>query len=206
MNAGLTIEKEGGLIIDSSDTSWLKMVPTPTIQLGKQPSPSVKENDTDMYDEDLIEGAIDSSLISTQNTNNSNTKINSNMDQQPIYVSKNNGNNPNGIHVRGSLNIDSVKITSWDPEKNDVIAFVFGKRAGEEHTKLNYDTAEPRGFIRVSKEATGTTDITNSELAYLGYSCSRCSELCYYGGEGSVLKGDDIHHLLKGIIQRVWEI
>ena len=92
------------------------MVPTPTIQLGKQPSPSIKENDTDTYDEDLIEGTTASSLISTQNTNNSNNnKTNSNRDQQPIFVSKNNGNNPNGIHVRGSLKIDSVKITSWDP-------------------------------------------------------------------------------------------
>ena len=37
LNAGITIEKEDGLIIDSTDTTWLKMVPTPTIQLGKQP-------------------------------------------------------------------------------------------------------------------------------------------------------------------------
>ncbi|CAN5563866.1 hypothetical protein BH18THE1_BH18THE1_18540 [soil metagenome] len=198
LNAGITIENAGGLIIDSSDTTWLKMVPTPTTQLGKQPSPSVKENDTDSYDENLVEGTIASSLISTQNSNNSNTKTNSNGDQQPIFVSKNNGNNPNGIHVRGSLKIDSVKITSWDPEKNDVIGFAYGKRTGEEHTKSDYDTAEPRGFIRISKDATGTTDITNSELAYLGYSCSRCSGLSYYGGEGSVLKGNDIHHLLKG--------
>jgi parallel beta-helix repeat protein len=113
-------------------------------------------------------------------------------------VSKNNGNNPNGIHVRGSLIIDSVKITSWDPEKNDVIGFAYGKRPGEEHTKSDYDTAEPRAFIRVSKDATGTTNITNSEVGYLGYSCSRCAGLSYYGGEGSVIQGNDIHHLLKG--------
>ncbi len=143
LNAGITIEKEGGLIIDSTDTTWLKMVPTPTIQLGKQPSPTIKENDTDTYDEDLIEGTTASSLISTQNTNNSNNnKTNSNRDQQPIFVSKNNGNNPNGIHVRGSLIIDSVKITSWDPEKNDIIGFAFGKRGDEDHTKSDYDTAE----------------------------------------------------------------
>ena len=104
--------------------------------------PTIKENDTDTYDEDLIEGTIASNLISTQNTNNSNNnKTNSNRDQQPIFVSKNNGNNPNGIHVRGSLKIDSVKITSWDPEKNDIIGFAFGKRAGEEHTKSDYHTA-----------------------------------------------------------------
>jgi hypothetical protein len=39
-------------------------------------------------------------------------------------------------------------------------------------------------FIRLSKDATGTTNITNSEIAYLGYSCSRSSGIIYYGGEG----------------------
>ena len=198
LNAGITIHKEAGLIIDSSDTTWLKMVPTPTIQQVKQLVPLVEENDTDTSDEELIEGTVASNLISTQNMNDSNTKTNTGREQQPIYVSKNNGNNPNGIHVQGSLKIDSVKITSWDPQKNNVIGFAYGKRAGEEHTKSDYDTAEPRGFIRVSNKATGTTDITNSELAYLGYSCSRCAGLSYYGGENSVLKGNDIHHLLKG--------
>ena len=199
LNAGIVIEKEGGLIIDSSDTTWLKLVPTPTIQPAKQLVPLVEENGTDTYDEAQVEGVVASKLVSTQNkTININTVNASSNDQKPILVSKNNGNNPNGIHVRGSLTIDSVKITSWDPEKNDVIGFAYGKRPGEEHTKSDYDTAEPRAFIRVSKEATGTTNITNSELGYLGYSCSRCSGLSYYGGEGSVIQGNDIHHLLKG--------
>lgn len=47
LNAGITIEKNGGLIIDSSDTSWLKIVATPTIQQAKQLVTFVKENDTD---------------------------------------------------------------------------------------------------------------------------------------------------------------
>ena len=199
LNAGIVIEKEGELIIDSSDTRWLKLVPTPTIQPGKQLLPLVEENGTDTYDEEQIEGMVASKLVSTQNNSNINNHVNtSSNEQQPILVSKNNKNNPNGIHVRGSLTIDSVKITSWDTEKNDVIGFAYGKRPGEEHTKSDYDTAEPRAFIRVSKEATGTTNITNSELGYLGYSCSRCSGLSYYGGEGSVIQGNDIHHLLKG--------
>ncbi len=199
LNAGIVIEKEGGLIIDSSDTSWLKLVPTPTIQPAKQLVPLVEENGTDTLDEEQIEGMVASKLASTKNNSNTtNTVSTSSNEQQPILVSKNNGNNPNGIHVRGSLTIDSVKITSWDPEKNDVIGFAYGKRPGEEHTKSDYDTAERRAFIRVSKEATGTTNITNSELGYLGYSCSRCSGLSYYGGEGSIIQGNDIHHLLKG--------
>jgi parallel beta-helix repeat protein len=199
LNAGIVIEKEGGLIIDSSDTSWLKLVPTPTIQPAKQLVPLVEENGTDTDDEEQIEGGNASELVSTENNTNFKYDVRTgSKEQQPIMVSKNNANNPNGIHVRGSLTIDSVKITSWDPENNDVIGFAFGKRSGEEHTKSDYDTAEPRAFIRVSKEATGTTNITNSELGYLGYSCSRCSGLSYYGGEGSVIQGNDIHHLLKG--------
>ena len=198
LNAGIVIEKHGELIIDSSDTSWLKLVPTPTIQSGKQLVPLAEENDTDTFDEEQVEGTIASNII-TENNSNINNAVNTSINyQQPILVNKNNGNNPNGIHVRGSLTIDSVKITSWDPEKNDVIGFAYGKRPGEEHTKSDYDTAEPRAFIRVSKDATGTTNITNSELAYLGYSCSRCAGLSYYGGEGSVIQGNDIHHLLKG--------
>ena len=201
LNAGIVIEKHGELIIDSSDTSWLKLVPTPTIQSVKQLVPLVEENGTDIFDEEQIEGMIASNNITENKTNiktNVITSSNVSNDQQPILVSKNNGNNPNGIHVRGSLIIDSVKITSWDPEKNDVISFGYGKRLGEEHTKSDYNTAEPRAFIRVSKDATGTTNITNSELGYLGYSCSRCAGLSYYGGEGSVIQGNDIHHLLKG--------
>jgi parallel beta-helix repeat protein len=199
LNAGIVIEKGGELIIDSSDTSWLKLVPTPTIQPAKQLVPLVEENGTDTYDEEQVEGVIASKLVSTQNNSNTdNIGSTTSNEQQPVLVSKNNKNNPNGIHVRGSLTIDSVKITSWDPEKNDVIGFAYGKRPGEEHTKSDYDTAEPRAFIRVSKETTGTTNITNSELGYLGYSCSRCSGLSYYGGEGSVIQGNDIHHLLKG--------
>ena len=199
LNAGIVIEKQGGLIIDSTDTSWLKLVPTPTIQPAKQLVPIVEENATDTIDEEQIEDANASKTVVIQNVSNTTSiGITSDQNLRPILVSKNNGNNPNGIHVRGSLTIDSVKITSWDPEKNDVIGFAFGKRPGEEHTKSDYDTAEPRAFIRVSKDATGTTNITNSELAYLGYSCSRCAGLSYYGGEGSVIQGNDIHHLLKG--------
>lgn len=193
LDAGIVVEKEGGLIIDSSDTSWLKITSTPTLQL-KQVSDNVTDNEDGDDSGPQEQSQIDADI---ENINTSNIEGN-----DIIVVSKNNGNNPNGIHVHGSLKIDSVKITSWDPEKNDVISFDFGKRPGEEHTKSDYDTAEPRAFIRISKEATGTTNITNSELAYLGYSCSRCSGLSYYGGEGSVIKDNNIHHLLKGFYSK----
>lgn len=193
LDAGILIEKDSSLIIDSSDTSWLKMIPTPTIQLTQ--SSNVTE-ETDYSDDTLTVIQNDSG----KNTNSTNDI--SNIENGTVIVSKHNGDNPNGIHVHGSLKIDSVKITSWDPEKNDVIKFDFGKRPREEHTKSKYDTVEPRAFIRVSKDATGTTNITNSEIAYLGYSCSRCAGLSYYGGEGSVIENSDIHHLLKGFYSK----
>jgi len=196
LKAGIVVDKESSLIIDSTDTSWLKITAAPTIQL-KQKSSNITGEEADYSDNTatVIGTAIRADDNITNNiTRSGNGKI--------IIVSKHNGDNPNGIHVHGSLKIDSVKITSWDSEKNDVIRFDFGKRPGEEHTKSDYDTAEPRAFIRVSKDATGTTNITNSELAYLGYSCSRCSGLSYYGGEGSVIKDNIIHHLLKGFYSK----
>jgi poly(beta-D-mannuronate) C5 epimerase len=192
LHAGIVVGKEGSLIIDSSDTSWLKITSTPTLQL-KQVASNITDKEEGNNSKPTEQTHIDTDTEnSTSNTEGNNI----------IIVSKNNADSPNGIHVHGSLKIDSVKITSWDPEKNDVIKLAFGKRGGEEHTKSDYDTAEPRAFIRISKLANGTTNITNSELAYLGYSCSRCSGLSYYGGEGSIIKRNDIHHLLKGFYSK----
>ena len=94
------------------------------------------------------------------------------------------------VSVNGSLKIDSVRITSWNTEKNDFA------RLEEE------DTSVPRPYIRIEPEATGTTDITNSELAYLGYNGDRRSGLNYYGGNGSQIKENDIHHLWRGFYSK----
>ena len=84
------------------------------------------------------------------------------------------------IEVYGNLKIDSVKITSWNPKTNDYATIpAYG------------DDKEPIPYIIVEGEATGTTDITNSELAYLNY-------LSYYAGDGSILKGNHIHDLWFG--------
>jgi mannuronan 5-epimerase len=196
LNAGIVVDKESSLIIDSTDTSWLKITASPTIQL-KHKSGNITNNEEADYSDDTATVIRTDIKADAPHINNIGKAGNG-----TIIVSKHNGDNPNGIHVHGSLKIDSVKITSWDPEKNDVIGFDFGKRPGEEHTKSDYDTAEPRAFIRVSKDATGTTNITNSEIAYLGYSCSRCAGLSYYGGEGSTIKNSNIHHLLKGFYSK----
>ncbi|MGA7368578.1 MAG: right-handed parallel beta-helix repeat-containing protein [Nitrososphaeraceae archaeon] len=119
------------------------------------------------------------------------------------------------IRVHGSLNIDSVKITSWDPAVNGYIRFEYDILPGREYEHTGID-AIPRPYIRVEDDATGTTNITNSEIAYLGYECGGgCSGISYYEDSGddndgnivvangtgalqqqgtSILKGNHIHH------------
>jgi parallel beta-helix repeat protein len=96
------------------------------------------------------------------------------------------GNSEHIIEVYGNLKIDSVKITSWNPKTND-----YAKIPAYDEDK------EPEliPYIIVEGEATGTTDITNSELAYLNY-------LSYYAGDGSVLKGNHIHDLWFGFYSK----
>ncbi len=115
LNAGIVVDKKASLVIDSTDTSWLKIIPTPTVQI-KQKSANATE-DTN-YSDDTLTIVQNGSRPNSSNSNNI-TKI----ENGTITVSKHNGDNPNGIHVHGSLKIDSVKITSWDPEKNEVISF-----------------------------------------------------------------------------------
>ena len=130
LNAGIVVDNDAALIIDSKDTSWLKIVAD--------------------------------------------------------------GKTENSIQVSGSLRIDSVKITSWDPAKN-----YYAIDHGTRELYLNKSgTGMPRPYILVKVAATGTTDITNSELAYLGYKCigGKCSGIRYFGGDGSTIRGNNIHH------------
>ena len=104
---------------------------------------------------------------------------------------------PNAIEVDGSLKVNSVKITSWNPKTNDYIKFI--EKAKED---ASIYTLLPRPYIKIEETATGSTEIINSELAYLGYSCNGCGGLTFYGGENSVLKNNDIHHIYKGFYSK----
>ena len=103
-----------------------------------------------------------------------------------------------GIHVYGSMKIDSVKVTSWNPQTNDYVAS-YGSR--ETSGKIVHVGA-PRPYIRVERLGTGTTNITNSEIAYLGYEGgwgTGTSGLHYHrAGHGSIIRYNDIHHLYFG--------
>jgi len=153
LNAGIVIEKDAALFINSTDTSWLKIV-----------APSVDNN----------------AATSNGEGNNENLVAEA-----------------NGIEVLGSLKIDSVKMTSWDPSSNNY-AINEGKR-NLRGTEYEVELGSPRPFISIEGEATGTTDITNSEIAYLGYEGGvgggPVVGLTYFGGDGSIILNNNIHHL-----------
>jgi poly(beta-D-mannuronate) C5 epimerase len=119
----------------------------------------------------------------------------------------------NSIDVHGSLTIDSVKITSWNPATNNY-AITNGSRqqapVGSKGVTANgyiIHFGAPRAFIKIESDATGTTDITNSEIAYLGYESGSTSGfgtggLHYFGGDGSILRGNKIHDLYFGLYSR----
>ena len=104
---------------------------------------------------------------------------------------------PNAIIIEGILKVDSVKITSWNPKTNDYVKF--SEKAKEDQSLY---TTKPRPYIKIEETATGPTEITNSELAYLGYSCSGCGGVTFNGGENSILKNNDIHHIYKGFYSK----
>src|ERR1044072_3606310 len=140
LDATIVVEKGSTLVINSSDTTWLKILA------------GDKNGDGDR---DIV----------------------------------------NSVRAFGNLIIDSVKITSWDPEKNDFIKFEYNILPDREHEHTGID-AVPRPYIKTEDETTGTMNITNSELAYLGYEWgSGCSGISYYGNNGtSIAKNNEIPH------------
>src|SRR5215204_3651984 len=138
LNAGIIIEEDATLHINSTDTSWLRIV---------------------------ADGEI----------------------AYPILVS-------------GSLSIDSVKVTSWNPNTNNYGLTDDSDRNGDDTT-----IGTPRPYITIEAEATGTMDITNSEIAYLGYEGgygAGRTGLRYEGGDGSIVKGNNIHNMWFGFYSK----
>ncbi|MFY9565334.1 MAG: NosD domain-containing protein [Nitrososphaeraceae archaeon] len=153
LNAGIVIEQGASLYINSTDTSWLKIV-------------APRDTETTVTGEDEY--------------------------GEESHIAK-----ANGIEVLGSLKIDSIKMTSWDVSTNSY-ALNEGKR-NLRGTEYEVQLGSPRPFISVEGGATGTTDITNSEIAFLGYEGGvgggPVVGLTYFGGDGSIVKNNNIHHL-----------
>jgi mannuronan 5-epimerase len=110
------------------------------------------------------------------------------------------GETAHPILVSGSLKIDSAKVTSWNPNTNNYTTSQDSDRNGQ---SVNIGT--PRPYIVVEDDATGTTDITNSELAYLGYEAGYGegrTGLRYEAGDGSIISGNEIYNLYFGLYTR----
>jgi parallel beta-helix repeat protein len=90
---------------------------------------------------------------------------------------------PYSIIAYGDVVIDSTKVTSWDSAAN---------------TYAGTDGKRPRSYITAWDFGTGQLNITNSEIAYLGYHLSHKQGLAYYSGHGSIVKNNDIHHMWYG--------
>src|SRR5690349_5460834 len=118
-----------------------------------------------------------------------------------------------GIHVLGSLKIDSVQLTSWNPETN-YYAMSNGSRESSGPAtalcgsncpiavkdKLTHHGA-PRPYIRIESGAAGTTNITNSYIGYIGYEGGwgkMTPGLQYNAGDGSIIRNNDFDHLYFG--------
>ena len=106
------------------------------------------------------------------------------------------------IIIHGSLLIDSVKVTSWDPNISDYVKFAPEILQDNEYEHTGID-AVPRPYIMIDNDATGITNITNSEIAYLGYECGgACSGISYYGETNrdrnddhlNIIKNNEIHN------------
>jgi mannuronan 5-epimerase len=105
------------------------------------------------------------------------------------------GGKAHSIEVSGGLKIDSVKVTSWDPKINDYVKFRSDKMPAEKTEQLANNNKVPRPYIFINS-STGTNEISNSELAYLGYDCNdyMCHGLTFRRTTGIIVNGNNIHH------------
>lgn len=89
-----------------------------------------------------------------------------------------------GIRNHGTLIIDNVKISSWNPTTQDYL-------------QQNVNGTIKRPYI-VSDHAHGPMNITNSEISYLGFGQSYERGLSYYTSNNSKIDNTEIHDLWYG--------
>jgi hypothetical protein len=93
----------------------------------------------------------------------------------------------NGIIVNGAIQIEGIKITSWDPSTNNVVP-------------QNTTGSIKRAYIQFG--ASEGSKITNSEFAYLGYNELGRRGLDLFGGGGPShdidIRGSKFHHMWFG--------
>ena len=91
-----------------------------------------------------------------------------------------------------------MKVTSWNPQIN---GYAISKGTRVVNDALGkYDVTEGfhRPYIRIEEDASSNANITNSEIAYLGYEAGigeGKTGLTYLGGDNSVIRNNNIHDL-----------
>jgi poly(beta-D-mannuronate) C5 epimerase len=102
-----------------------------------------------------------------------------------LKIINKNDREPNFLSISGSAEIAGVKITSWDPISNDTI-------------RQNANGSIPRPYIIVDN-AVGTVNISNSEIAFLGYNSYPSNGFLYeHGGNGSSIVNNTFHDMWDG--------
>jgi poly(beta-D-mannuronate) C5 epimerase len=98
-----------------------------------------------------------------------------------LKIISKNESEPNFIKILGGANIDGVKITSWSPiSKTPIIQ--------------NTNGSIPRPFI-LFDNATGNVNISNSEIAFLGYNAYPLNGFVFrIGGNASSTITNNINH------------
>jgi mannuronan 5-epimerase len=109
--------------------------------------------------------------------------INSN-DTNWLKINSTTGGNAYHIYVKGNLDIDSVKLSSWNTTSDDYSIT---------------DVNTPRASITIQPKGTGKTNIFNSDIGYLGDgNTSRGQGLSYWSADGSVIRNNTIHDMYYG--------
>jgi mannuronan 5-epimerase len=102
-----------------------------------------------------------------------------------LKITNKNPREPNYISISGSAKIDDVKISSWDPIRNDTI-------------RQNVNGSIPRPYL-VANNAVGIVNISNSEVAFLGYNSFPSNGIVYErGGNGSTIVNSTFHDMWDG--------
>ncbi len=100
-----------------------------------------------------------------------------------------NSNDANYILISGKARIDGVKITSWDPSSNSVI-------------RQNLRGSISRPYILINNSS-GSTNISNSEIAFLGLALDPLKYgLSYNSGQsgGSTIANNTFHDMSAGLL------
>ena len=95
-------------------------------------------------------------------------------------------NEPNFILISGDAKIDGIKITSWDPFSTDVI-------------RQNANGSISRPYILINNSS-GTANISNSEIAFLGFGLNPLKYGISYhsGGGGNNISNNTFHDMWDG--------